>query len=103
MIAVAPIATPGVVALTTLLAFVSTSTPPLVVNQPMSYLGLFTLLGDLINDNPFTASARPLAERLQTPETTPFVSENADVLVIRNAAGKYVMKSGNGEWIPYTY
>ena len=79
------------------------TTPPLVVNQPMSYLGLFTLLGDLINDNPFTASARPLAERLQTPETTPFVSENADVLVIRNAAGKYVMKSGNGEWIPYTY
>lgn len=76
---------------------------PVVVNQPMSYLGLFTLLGDLLADNPFAPTARPLAERLQAPETTPFVSENADVIVVRNAAGKYLMKSGNGEWIPYTY
>ena len=76
---------------------------PVVVNQPMSYLGLFTLLGDLLGDSPYAASARPLAERVQAPETTPFVSENADVIVMRNAAGKYMMKSGNGEWIPYTY
>lgn len=40
---------------------------------------------------------------MKAPETTPFVSENADVIVMRNAAGKYMMKSGNGEWIPYTY
>lgn len=78
-------------------------TAPVVVNQPMSYLGLFTLLGDLMADNPFAPTARPLAERLQAPETTPFVSENADVIVVRNAAGKYLMKSGNGEWIPYSY
>lgn len=76
---------------------------PLVVNQPMSYLGLFTLLGDLLSDSPYAESARPLADRLQAPETTPFVSENADVIVVRNAAGKYLMKSGNGEWIPYAY
>lgn len=76
---------------------------PVVVNQPMSYLGLFTLLGDMLADNPYAATARPLAERLQAPETTPFVSENADVIVMRNAAGKFMMKSGNGEWIPYTY
>ena len=47
--------------------------------------------------------ARPLTDRLQAPETTPFVSENADVVVMRNATGKYLMKSGNGEWIPYSY
>ncbi|GDY35138.1 cellulose biosynthesis protein BcsG [Acidovorax sp. NB1] len=76
---------------------------PLVVNQPMSYLGLFTLLGDMLSDSPYADSARPLSERLQTPETTSFVSENADVIVMRNAAGKYLMKSGNGEWIPYSY
>lgn len=76
---------------------------PVVVNQPMSYLGLFTLLGDMLADNPYAATARPLAERLQAPETTPFVSENADVIVMRNAAGKFMMKSGNGEWIPYNY
>ncbi len=76
---------------------------PVVVHQPMSHLGLFTLLGDLLSDSPYAASARPLAERVQAPETTPFVSENADVIVMRNAAGKYMMRSGNGEWIPYTY
>lgn len=69
----------------------------------MSYLGLFTLLGDMLSDSPYADSARPLSERLQTPETTSFVSENADVIVMRNAAGKYLMKSGNGEWIPYSY
>lgn len=79
------------------------ATAPLLVNQPMSYFGLFTLIGDLINDNPYGPSARPMADRLQAPETTPFVSENADVIVMRNAAGKYIMKSGNGEWIPYNY
>ena len=78
-------------------------TAPVVVNQPMSYLGLFTLLGDLLSDSPYADSARPLTDRLQAPETTPFVSENADVVVMRNAAGKYLMKSGNGEWIPYSY
>lgn len=76
---------------------------PLVVNQPMSYLGLYTLLGDLIRDNPFGDSARPLAERLAAPATTPFVSENADVIVMRNQEGKYLMRSGNGEWVPYNY
>ena len=76
---------------------------PLVVNQPMSYLGLFTLLGDLIRDNPYANSARPLAERLATPVTTPFVSENADVIVMRTIDGKYLMRSGNGEWVPYNY
>lgn len=79
------------------------ATAPIVIGQSMSYFGLFSFLGDLINDNPYASSARPLAERLNAPETTPFVSENADVLVMRNAGGKYIMKSGNGEWIPYSY
>ncbi|MBY0408683.1 MAG: cellulose biosynthesis protein BcsG [Burkholderiaceae bacterium] len=81
----------------------STVTAPLVVNQPMSYFGLFSFLGDLISESPYVPTARPLAERLQAPETTPFVSENADVVVMRNAAGKFIMKSGNGEWIPYNF
>lgn len=76
-------------------------TVPLVVNQPTSYTGLYTLLADLIRDNPYAESARPLADRLAAPETTPFVSENADVIVMRNMDGKYLMKSGKGAWIPY--
>jgi cellulose synthase operon protein YhjU len=76
---------------------------PVVVNQPTSYLGLYTLLGDLIRDNPYVGSSRPLAERLAAPATTPFVSENADVIVMRNLDGRYLMRSGKGEWIHYTY
>lgn len=76
---------------------------PVLVNQPTSYMGLFALLGDLIRDNPFSGTGRPLKERVRTPEVTPYVSENADVVVIRDAAGRFVMKSGRGDWIPYPY
>ena len=30
-------------------------------------------------------------------------AENADVIVMRNTEGKYLMRSGNGEWVPYNY
>jgi hypothetical protein len=76
---------------------------PLVVHQPMSYFGLFSFLNDLITDSPYEPAARTLAERLKAPETTPFVSENADVVVMRNTAGRFVMKSGNSDWIPYNF
>ena len=78
-------------------------TAPLVANQPMGYFGLFSFLNDLITDSPYAPAAQTLAERLKAPETTPFVSENADVVVMRNAAGRFVMKSGNSDWIPYNF
>jgi cellulose synthase operon protein YhjU len=81
----------------------SAATTPLVVNQPMSYFGLFSFLNDLISDSPYAPDARTLADRLKAPETTPFVSENADVVVMRNAAGRFIMKSGNSDWISYNF
>jgi cellulose synthase operon protein YhjU len=81
----------------------SAGTAPLVVSQPMSYFGLFSFLNDLITDSPYEPAARTLADRLKAPETTPFVSENADVVVMRNAAGRFVMKSGNSDWIAYNF
>lgn len=78
-------------------------TAPLALNQPMSYFGLFSFLNDLITDSPYAPGARTLADRLKTPETTPFVSENADVVVMRNAAGRFVMKSGSSDWIAYNF
>lgn len=76
----------------------------LVVEQPMSYFGLFSLLNDLMQKSPYDASTPSLAERLRTPETTQFVSENDDMVVMRNAAGSgYVLKSGTNAWTPYAY
>ncbi|MBU0749195.1 MAG: cellulose biosynthesis protein BcsG [Gammaproteobacteria bacterium] len=76
---------------------------PLQISQPTSYLDLFKLLGNFVNENPYAESALPLAERVKEISGTPFVSENADVIVMRNGDGKFIMKAGNGVWIPYAF
>ncbi|WP_027994261.1 cellulose biosynthesis protein BcsG [Simplicispira psychrophila] len=76
---------------------------PLVVDAPMSYLGLFALLGDWLADSPYAAQPRQtLAERVEKLPGTRFVAENADVITMRNDAGQYMLKSGNDPWIRYT-
>lgn len=77
------------------------TTTPLVVSQPMSYFGLYSLLGDLLSDSPYKPNARALSSRLEPLQTTPFVAENDDVVVIRNASGSYMMKASDGTWLPY--
>lgn len=74
---------------------------PLVFDQPVSYFGLFSLLGDMLADNPFAPGAKSLAQRLEAIPTTRFVAENDDVVVMRNQANAYVMKSAGGTWVPY--
>lgn len=75
---------------------------PLVVSQPMSYLGLFTLLGDWLADNPYTSPVKTLAEQVQELPSTSFVAENADVITVRDDKGQYHLKSGNDPWIAYS-
>lgn len=76
---------------------------PLVVDRAMSYFGLFTLLGDWLADSPYAAQPlQSLAERVEKLPGTRFVSENADVVVLRNDANQYRLKSGNDPWIAYT-
>jgi cellulose synthase operon protein YhjU len=81
--------------------FGNTEQKPLQVDKPMSYLALSTLLGDFIADSPFAENGgRPLAERVQILPTTPFVSENEDIVVM--ARGKeYQMGSQDGTWVDY--
>ncbi len=79
----------------------SSAVTPLLVNAPMSYFGIYSLLADLLADDPYQPGARPLVERLQKMEQTPFVSENEDVVVRRNAAGIYQLKTSDNSWIPY--
>jgi cellulose synthase operon protein YhjU len=73
---------------------------PVVVTQPMSYFGINALLADLLRENPFAAGGRPLADRLDALETTPFVAENDDVVVIGSENG-YVLKSTEGTWVNF--
>ena len=75
---------------------------PLVVDQPMSYIGLFTLLGDWLADSPYAPQPlQTLAERVEKLLGTRFVAENADIVVMRNDADQYRLKSGNDPWIAY--
>lgn len=77
------------------------ATTPLLVNAPVSYFDLYSLLADMLADDPYQPGARPLAERVQKLEQTPFVSENEDVVVRRNAAGIYLLKTSDNSWVPY--
>ena len=68
----------------------------------MSYLDLFALLNDWFTDNPFAPQPlQTLAERIAKLPGTRFISENADVVTLRNDAGQYFLKSGNDPWIKY--
>lgn len=75
---------------------------PLIIDKPMSYFGLYSLLNELLKKSPYDPSSPALAERIKTLETTPFVSANSGVVVIPNAAkNSYLLKSGTNPWVPY--
>ncbi|WP_406623930.1 cellulose biosynthesis protein BcsG [Acidovorax sp. SDU_ACID1] len=75
---------------------------PVVVDQPVSYFGINALLGDLLRDSPYAPGARPLAERMARLETTAFEAENGEMVVLRDAAGRYRMRTDKGVWVSYT-
>lgn len=74
---------------------------PVLVDQPMSYFGLFSLLNDLMVNSPYVAAAKPLSDRVLGLPQTPLVSENEDVVVMGTQAQGYQLRSGNGAWVPY--
>lgn len=74
---------------------------PVLVDQPVSYFGLNALLGDLLRDSPFAPGARPLVQRLTQLESTPLVAENGEMVVLRDAAGQYRMRTDKGSWVSY--
>ena len=79
----------------------TSETAPIVIKDSVSFFGLYTLLGGMLADNPFAPNAPAFPTRLKTIEKTKFVSENDDVVVMRDATGRYMMKSSNGAWVPY--
>jgi cellulose synthase operon protein YhjU len=70
------------------------------VTKPISHFGLTTLLADLLANNPYASGAKPLADRIAALPTTQAVSENEELVVMRRGDG-YVMRSGDGTWVPY--
>jgi cellulose synthase operon protein YhjU len=74
---------------------------PVLVDQPMSFFGLFTLINDLMGNSPYAENARPMSARVQGLPTTQLVSENEDLVVMGNQAQGYQLRLGNGGWVPY--
>lgn len=74
---------------------------PVVVQKEISYFGLNSLLASMLRDSPFAPGGLPLAERLDSLESTAFVAENDDVVMLRAPGGGYVMKSSDGAWVPF--
>lgn len=79
----------------------ASDTAPIVIKDSVSFFGLYTLLGGMLSDNPFAPNAPAFTTRLKNLEKTKFVAENDDVVVMRNNAGRYMMKSSNGAWVFY--
>lgn len=74
----------------------------MIVSKPTSYFDLFTLVNNLMQDSPYRPGATPLADRVAQLQGTRFVAENADVVVMHDDSGQYLLKSGTDAWIPYT-
>jgi len=74
---------------------------PVLIQQETSYFGLNALLADLLHDNPFAAQGLPLALRLEHLPSTPYVAENDDVVMLRQADGRYALKSSDGTWVAF--
>lgn len=74
----------------------------IVNNTPVSYYGVNALVLDLLRDSPLNAGSPSLEQRLQQLQATDFVSENADVVMMRTPQGNYLMRSGkNSSWVNY--
>lgn len=77
-------------------------TQPIVNNTPVSYYGINALILDMLQDSPLDAAGTTLEQRLQKLQPTPFVSENADVIMLRNPEGSFLMRSGKrSAWVNY--
>jgi len=73
-----------------------------VVDRPVSYFDINALVLDMLQRSPFAAGSPSLADRLKNLQTTTFVAENDDVVMMREPDGKYLMRTGKSAWVDYT-
>lgn len=83
-----------------LIGMPQTTSSPLIVNQPSSYLAIAQLLASLSANNPFEAANFNLQDYTRDLPQTNFVSENEATVVMRQA-GRYMMRNPDMTWTEY--
>lgn len=83
-----------------LVGFSETTTAPLVIEQPSSYLGLTQLLANLVEHNPFEDTHPPLADYAHDLPQTLFVSENEGMVMMRQS-GHNLLRNPDLSWSEY--
>lgn len=78
----------------------NTAAQPLIVPQPTSYLAVSKLLSGFIGKSPFSANNTALNEYTRNLPSTEFVSENEDIVIMRQG-NQYHMHSKDSGWIGY--
>ena len=73
---------------------------PLIAKDPSSYLAVSKLLAEFIGRNPFVVSRPDLEEYVRELPVSGFVSENADLVVMRYGR-QYFMHSKDTAWVEY--
>jgi cellulose synthase operon protein YhjU len=68
-----------------------------IVDQPMSYLGISTLLSRLLADNPYAEAAPRLGRHIDGLPTTDAVAENEGTVVMR-VGSQFQMRTPDGSW-----
>jgi cellulose synthase operon protein YhjU len=73
---------------------------PLLVSEPVSYLGLSQLLANFVAVTPFGQSGVRLEDYVRELPATDFVAENEDVVVMRRGA-RYFIHARDADWVEY--
>ena len=83
-----------------LVGFSATTTAPLVIEQPSSYLALTQLLANLVEHNPFEDSHPSLGDYTHDLPQTMFVSENEGMVMMRQN-GHNMLRNPDLSWSEY--
>ena len=81
-----------------LIGFPAAASKQIVVSKPTSYLGLASVLADILRTPP-PYSSEVLSHFAESLPETPFVSENESGIVLE-ADGKFYLKARQGSWTP---
>jgi cellulose synthase operon protein YhjU len=96
------IPTPGIALVPAGIRLVGAAGPGtmLSVDSPSSHFALAALLAKLIEDNPFSRGATPLADHARNLPQTSFVAENEGMIML-HADGAYWHRTPDGSWTEF--
>ncbi len=74
---------------------------PVVVDKPTSYLAMSHIIAGMIAADPFGPAGYDPAALVEDIPVTPFVSENADTVVVERGGRYYIRLEAGGGWVEY--